>query len=172
MTQDDQLGMGEQRQDARRVEAGAPGLKKTSSMPAACARSESAPDVQIPELLAQVYEAAPAVERCRLLEQLLQPLGLLSLAAVAGGVFAKIRLRCGWQYLDVRLDDIQNVQAVDIVALVDHAQQVSVETVDGLAQMLVSTPLFSASATAAVLVAMLLQRARSRQSANPGAQEN
>ena len=75
------------------------------------APAPAAPDLQIPELLAQVYEAAPAVERCHLLEQLLQPLSLLSLAAVDGGVFAKIRLRCGWQQLDVRLDDLQNVRA-------------------------------------------------------------
>lgn len=125
--------------------------------------SASSPDLRIPELLAQVYEAAPAVERCHLLEQLLQPLGLLSLAAVAGGIFANIRLRCGWQQLNVRLDDLQNVHAVDVAALVDHAQQVSVETVDGLAQMLVSMPVVSGSATAALLVAMLLRRARSRQ---------
>lgn len=131
----------------------------------------SSPDLRIPELLAQVYEAAPAVERCHLLEQLLQPLGLLSLAAVAGGIFANIRLRCGWQQLDVRLDDLQNVHAVDVAALVDHAQQVSVETVDGLAQMLVSMPVVSGSATVALLVAMLLRRARARQPAHADTQD-
>ena len=45
-------------------------------------------DIAIPELVAAVYEAAPAVERGRLLEELLRPLGVLSLVAVAGGVFA------------------------------------------------------------------------------------
>lgn len=123
----------------------------------------SAPDLQIPDLMAQVYEAVPAVERCHLLEQLLQPLSLLSLAAVAGGVFAKIRLRCGWQQLDVRLDDLQNVRSADVAALVDYAQQVSVETVDGLAQMLSAMPLLSGSAAAALLVAMLLRRAGTRE---------
>jgi len=127
----------------------------------------SAPDLQIPDLMAQVYEAAPAVERCHLLEQLLQPLSLLSLAAVAGGVFAKIRLRCGWQQLDVRLDDLQNVRSADVAALVDYAQQVSVETVDGLAQMLSAMPLLSGSAAAALLVAMLLRRAGTREAAGP-----
>ncbi|MBS7777220.1 hypothetical protein [Acidovorax sp. CCYZU-2555] len=146
-------------------------VSRGGAIPGADELSASALDVQIPELLAQVYEAAPTVERCHLLEPLLQPLGLLSLAAVAGGVFTNIRLRCGWHQLDVRPDDIQNVHAVDVVALVDYAQQVSVEAVDGLAQLLLSTPLLSASATAALLVAMLLRRARSRQSANAGAQE-
>ena len=127
----------------------------------------SAPDLQIPDLLAQVYEAAPAAERCHLLEQLLQPLSLLSLVAVAGGVFAQIRLRCGWQQLDVRLDDLQNVRSADVAALVDYAQQVSVETVDGLAQMLSAMPVLSGSAAAALLVAMLLRRAGTRPPAGP-----
>jgi hypothetical protein len=134
------------------------------------APAPAAPDLQIPELLAQVYEAAPAVERCHLLEQLLQPLSLLSLAAVAGGVFAKIRLRCGWQQLDVRLDDLHSVRSADVAALVDYAQQVSVETVDGLAQMLSAMPLLSGSAAAALLVAMLLRRAGTRGPA--GSQES
>ena len=115
----------------------------------------------IPELVARVFEAAPAVERGRLLEQLLRPLGVLSLVAIADGIFARIRFRSGWQDLSVRLDDIQNVRAAHIVALVDHAQQVSVETVDGLAQVLAASPALSGTAAAAVLVAMLLKRARS-----------
>lgn len=172
MYQADQLGSGDEIHGAYRVDAGESTMKMPPCMPATGDLAESLPDIQIPELLAQVYEAAPAVERCHLLEQLLQPLGLLSLVAVAGGVFAEIRLRCGWQQLDVRLDDLQNVHAADVVALVDYAQQVSVETVDGLAQMLTSMPLLSGSATAALLVAMLLRRARSRQSANAGPQES
>jgi hypothetical protein len=123
----------------------------------------------IPELVASVYEAAPAAERGRLLEQLLRPLGVLSLVAIADGIFARIRFRSGWQDLSVRLDDIQNVRAAHIVALVDHAQQVSVETVDGLAQMLVASPALSGTAAAAVLVAMLLKRARSTAGTGPAA---
>ena len=167
MKQDDQSGVGEASQGRRRVAAA-----RQSATLCGDAHEASPDDMRIPELLAQVYEAAPAVERCHLLEQLLQPLGLLSLAAVAGGIFASIRLRCGWQQLDVSLDDIQNVHAVDVAALVDHAQQVSVETVDGLAQMLASMPVLSGSATAALLVAMLLRRARSRQSAHADTTES
>jgi hypothetical protein len=120
-------------------------------------------DISIPQLVAEVYEAAPDAERGRLLEQLLRPLGVLSLVAIADGIFAKIRLRSGWQSLNVRLDDLQNVRAAHVVALVDHAQQVSVETVDGLAQMLAASSVLSGSAAAALLIAVLMQRARSRQ---------
>lgn len=119
-------------------------------------------EITIPQLVAEVYEAAPPAERGRLLEQLLRPLGVLSLVAIADGVFAKLRLRSGWQELSIRLEDIQNVRSAHVVALVDHAQQVSVETVDGLAQMLAASPVLSGSAAAALLVTVLVQRARSR----------
>jgi hypothetical protein len=117
----------------------------------------------IPQLVAEVYEAATAVERSRLIAQLLRPLGALSLVAVADGIFAKIRFRSGWQDLNIRLEDLQNVRASHVVALVDHAQQVSVEAVDGLAQLLTASPLLSGSAAAVLLVSALVQRARSRQ---------
>jgi len=119
-------------------------------------------DIAIAQLVAEVYEAAPAAERGHLLEQLLRPLSVMSLVAIADGIFAKIRFRSGWQDLNVRLEDIQNVSAAHVIALVDHAQQVSVETVDGLAQMLTSSPVMSGSAAAALLVTVLVQRARSR----------
>ena len=119
----------------------------------------------IPELVAEVYEEAPPVERSHLLKQLMRPLGVLSLFGIAGGVFASIRLRGGWN--DVRIEDIQNIDAPQVMALVDHAQQVSVETVDGLAQMLNASPVLSGSAAAALLVILLLKRARSRETGLP-----
>ena len=119
--------------------------------------------LSIPQLVAEVYEAAPMAERGRVIEQLLRPLGVLSLVAIADGVFAKVRFRAGWQNLDVRLEDIQNVRAADIVALVDHAQQVSVETIDGLAQMVAASPMLSGSTAAALLLTALIQRTRSRE---------
>ena len=121
-------------------------------------------DMTIPELVAEVYEAVPLVERRHLLEALMRPLGVLSLFGIASGVFANIRFRNGWQEMNIRLEDIQSVRAAQVIALADHAQQVSVETVDGLAQMLMASPVMSGSAAAASLVTMLAQRARARQS--------
>lgn len=121
------------------------------------------PERSIPELVAEVYEAAPPMERGHLLEQLMRPLGVLSLFGIAGGIFAGIRFRSGWQEINIALEDIQRVRAAQVIALVDHVQQVSVETVDGLAQMLTASPVWSSSAAAAVLVTLLVQRARARQ---------
>lgn len=123
---------------------------------------QNAMDLTVPQLVGQVYELAPAVERSHMLEILLRPLGVLSLLAVANGVFAKIRFRGGWPDLQVRLEDAQNVQASDVITLVDYVQQVSTHTVDGLAQLLTVTPMMTTSAAAGVLVTLLMQRARSR----------
>lgn len=121
-------------------------------------------DMTIPNLIAEVFEEAPVAERCSLVAALMRPLGVLSLVAVANGIFAKIRFRNAGHDLRVRFEDIQNVHAADVVALVHHAQQVSVETVDGLAQLLGSSGGMASSAAATLLIALLVQRARSRSS--------
>ena len=123
---------------------------------------EPASELAIPSLVAQVYEAAPTEDRCHLVETLLRPLGVLSLVAIANGIFAKIRFRNAGQELNVRMDDLQNVQAADMIALVHHAQQVSIETVDSLAQLLASSGATTGSAAAALLIGLLVQRARAR----------
>ena len=119
-------------------------------------------DATIPQLVGEVFEAAPVVERGHLLEQLLRPLGVLSLVAVADGVFAKLRFRGGWQDFHVRLEDVQSIRTSDVISLVDYVQQVSVEVVDGLAQTLTASPMLAGSAAAVLLVTVLLQRDRIR----------
>jgi hypothetical protein len=134
-------------------------VNPASAIDPPCAATEAS----IPELVATVYEQAPAIERGHLLEQLMRPLGVLSLFGIAGGVFAGIRLRSGWQQVNLRLEDIQQVHAAQVVSLVEHAQQVSVEAVDGLAQLLMASPVLSGSAASALLVTLLVRRARTRQ---------
>jgi hypothetical protein len=121
-----------------------------------------APELSIAQLAGQVYEAAPAAERCRLLEHLMQPLGVLSLVAVANGVFAKLWFRSGWHDLHIQTDDAQRVRVGDVIKLVDYVQQARVEALDDLAHLLASSPMMAYSAAAAVLVAVLVQRAQSR----------
>jgi hypothetical protein len=117
----------------------------------------------IPELIGRVYEVAPPAERGRMLELLMQPLGVLSLVAIAHGIFAAIRFRSGAHEFHIQPDELRRVQASDVVALAQHVQQVSVDAVDGLAQLLASSPQLTASAAAALLVAMLVNRSRTRQ---------
>jgi len=117
-------------------------------------------DRAIPELVAEVYATALPSDQGHMLEQLLRPLGVLSLMAIAGGVFAKIRFRSGLQDLNVRLEDVHGVQAADVIALVNHAQQFSTDAVDGLASLVLASPGLSGSTAAMVLVGLLMRRSR------------
>ena len=119
----------------------------------------------VPALVARVYEEAPPALRGRLLEQLLRPLGLLSLAAVANGIFAKITLGNGWYQLKVNGDDASLVAPGDVMALVSHVQQVSTQAVDGLSSIITTSPVLAGSATAAMLLALLAKQATSRPTA-------
>jgi hypothetical protein len=118
--------------------------------------------IPIAQLVAQVFETAPPALRISLLEQLLKPLGVLSLLAIANGIFAKIRFGSGWPNMHIRFEDTQKVQARDVIALVERVQQVSVSSVDGLAKMIAASPVMAGSAAAALLVTVLMQRARNR----------
>lgn len=119
-------------------------------------------EATIANLVGQVYEIAPPAERTRLLEHLLRPLGVLSLVAVANGIFANILFRSGTPDLHVRVEDAQNIRPGDVITLVKHVQQVSVHAVDGLAGMLAASPVMTGSAAAAVLVTLLMQRSQHR----------
>lgn len=136
--------------------------KRTQKVPALGKPGCPASDIEIAQLVAQVYESAPLAVRIHLLEQLLQPLGVLSLAAIADGIFAKIRFRSGWPDMQIRFEDAQEVQAKDVIALVVRVQQVSVNSVDGLAKILASSPVVAGTAAAAQLLAVLTQHARTR----------
>ncbi len=110
------------------------------------------------QLVGQVYETAPNTERKRLVEHLMKPLGILSLAAVANGIFVKIRFKGGWSDGLARMDDAQGVQVGDVIDLANFAQQVSTEAIGGLAQMLASSPVLASSVAAALLIKIVLRR--------------
>ena len=121
-----------------------------------------AAEARIANLVGQVYAIAPPAERRRLLEYLIKPLGVLSVVAVANGIFANMRFRSGWADLNVRLEDAQQVQPDDVITLVNYVQQVSMHAVDGLADLLTTSPVMTGSAAAALLITVLVQRARNR----------
>ena len=148
-------------------------MKSNHSFDAAPSQESSCQvsELSVAQLVGQVYETAPPAERKRLLEHLLRPLGVLSLVAVANGIFAGIRFRSGWPGVHVPLEDAQNVQAGDVVTLVTYVQQVSMQAVDGLAEMLAASPVMAGSAAAALLMTVLLQRAKTRR-ASDGADDD
>lgn len=137
-------------------------MNPTTALPAPATTGAPVSEAAIAQLVGQVYASAPPSVRSRLLEHLIKPLGVLSLAVVANGIFASIRYRGSWPDPKVRLEDLQSVQPRDVIALASYVQQVSVHAVDGLAQLLSSSPMMSGSAAASLLVTLLLQRSRNR----------
>lgn len=121
----------------------------------------------VARLVGKVYQTAPLAERGFLIRQLIQPLGILSLLAVADGVFAKLRLQGGLSGMQARLDDVQHIKVDDVVDLANFVQQVSVQAFDGLAQTLAASPVLASSAAAVLLVKILMERARHRRETDP-----
>lgn len=123
-------------------------------------------ETKLAHLVGEVYAAAPPAERRRLLAHLIKPLGILSLMAVANGIFASIRFRSGWAEMNVPLEELQNVQVGDVITLTSRVQQVSLQALDGLTQVLTTSPALMSSAAAAVLLTVLIQRARHRRASD------
>ena len=114
------------------------------------------------ELVGRVYATAPPAEKTRLVAHLMKPLGILSLVTVANGVFASIRFRGASIDFPVGIDDVKNVQTGDVIALASYAQQVSMQAVDGLTQILTTSPAMMSSAAALLLVQILMRQSRNR----------
>jgi hypothetical protein len=114
------------------------------------------------ELVGRVYATAPPIEKTRLVSHLMRPLGILSLVTVANGVFASIRFRGASIDFPVGIDDVKNVQTTDVIALASYAQQVSMQAVDGLTQILITSPAMMSSAAALLLLQILMRRSRQR----------
>jgi len=112
----------------------------------------------IAQLVGEVYQTATPAERGPLLEALMRPLSLLCLAAVSGGVFTAIRLRGGWDTLQVRMEDTLNIRPPDVTALADMVQQVDAEAIDGLAHWLLRSPALAGTAAAILLLRALRAR--------------
>lgn len=119
-------------------------------------------DITLPEIVGRIYETAPVSERCRMLELLLKPLGALALVGVCNGIFTKIWFRSGLQDLQIRPEDTDTVRGMDVTALTDFVQHASSDTIEKLAALLARSPNLIYSATAAMLVTLLVQRVRAR----------
>jgi hypothetical protein len=122
-------------------------------------------DPDVPVLVAAVFEAAPPPERKRLLELLIRPLGLLSLAAVANGIFAKMGLRSNWTSISVQADDVSSVQRDDVMALALHVQQMGAHAFDGMRTVLTNSPTLMGSTAAVLLLTLLTQEYKRRNAA-------
>lgn len=125
-----------------------------TSLPAA---RTSATPADPAALVARVYAESSAPTRAHLLESLVRPLGALALVAVAGGTFAALRQRNGWESLRVTLDDTVRVNAGQVQDLASYLLQSAPEALGQLADVLTDNPL----ALPSLSVLLLLQALQS-----------
>lgn len=117
-------------------------------------------ELTLPELVAEVYDEAPAAEdRARLLQPLMAALGMLSIAGVADGVFSWLRLASARPEPGIVREALTRVRSSHVLALAEQAQQVDPEVINGLSRVLQSSPSLGATAAAAVLLAVLARHA-------------
>lgn len=113
-------------------------------------------------LVGRAYDVAPPGIRKSLLEQLTRPLGVLGMMSVAGGTFARFRFQ-GHRHNDtLHLDDLNAVRNSDVIALVDHVQQVSTEALVNAVKMLSLAPALNNSGAVSVLTSLVLKRSNDR----------
>ena len=121
------------------------------------------PDV--PQLVAALYDEAPASQRQRLLNHLLRPVGPLALAAVAAGAFATL-LPQRWSVAQVRLEDVLfRIRADHVLDLARYVEQKAPEMLWGLPDALAASPLLMSTLSGALLLTALRHSQRRRRAA-------
>ena len=111
----------------------------------------------VPLYVSGVYREAPPTLRAQLIECLMRPMGALGLVAVAGGAFAALRQRHGWQTLQVTLDDATRITADQVMELSLYLQQATPEVFRQVADLVADQPL-AVGGLSAVLLLQLLRR--------------
>jgi len=115
----------------------------------------------VPLYVSGVYREAPPTLRAQLIECLMRPMGALGLVAVAGGAFAALRQRHGWQTLHVTLDDATRITADQVMELSLYLQQATPEVFRQVADLVADQPL-AVGGLSAVLLLQLLRRPHRR----------
>ena len=114
------------------------------------------------QLVARVYGDAPAEMRRAILISIAKPLGLLSLVAVANGVFSKAVFQDSQATPHISLEQIPSIALQDVWTLIDFAYQVSGNAFNELAQLIPASPSVAATASALLLLTWIAQRKRRR----------
>jgi len=122
---------------------------------------DRSPSELMPLWVSDVYAESPAELRARLLECLLKPVGVLGLVAVAGGAFAALRQRTGWQRVNVTLEDTLSYTADQVLELATYIQQSTPDVFGHIADLLVSSP----TALGGLSAVLLLHAPRRKDSA-------
>lgn len=109
----------------------------------------------IPALVSEVYDDAPASLRTKLLECLLRPVGPLAIVTIAAGAFAHLLYRLRVDGIPVSMEDVTRVSAEHVLELARYVEQCSPHALLRFGALIASTPIGVASVSGTALVVAL-----------------
>ncbi|SPJ16081.1 hypothetical protein SBBP2_1830007 [Burkholderiales bacterium] len=114
----------------------------------------------IPELVSDVYDKAPAPLRTKLLECLLGPVGPLALVAIATGAFGHLLYRLRQDGMPISLDDAARITSNHVLELARFVEQSSPDALLQLGSLIADSPIGVATMSgSALLLALRTARA-------------
>jgi hypothetical protein len=106
-------------------------------------------------LVARLYRSAGDGLRARLVSGLLRPLGVLAVAGVAGGAFARVLQHAPDGSWRVGLEDLAHISGHHVFELASFVEQRSPGALNALADLLGETPLHTAAFTTSIVLLLL-----------------
>lgn len=117
-------------------------------------------------MVARVYGDAPVEMRRDILISIAKPLGVLSLVAIANGVFSRAVFEDPHATPHISLEQIPSIALQDVWTLIDFSYQVSGNAFNELAQLIAASPSVAATASALLLLGWIAQRKDRRRSSD------
>lgn len=119
-------------------------------------------------VVANAFTRLRMVERVRLLQGLLRPVGPMALAVIGGGAFAKYVAYARWTHLSVSLDDAARVTFSQVYELVRYLEQSNPVVLQQVLAVL-ARDATSVAALGGSVAALMMQRInKARPPAPPG----
>ncbi len=140
-------------------------IARQSATPTADADTNSRKRFAIARMVSRVYGAANDAIRADMLTQLLRPLGVLGLVAVASGAFARLVRRDGLVPDPISAEDMVRYSGEQIRELTMFVQEVNPQALQALVEQLAQNAVGIAALSTAALV--LLHRSSRQRSALP-----
>jgi hypothetical protein len=147
--------------------------------------SPSKPDPAVPEgpipasgtqslsvVVANVFTRLRLVERVRLLQVLLRPVGPMALAVLGGGAFAKYVAYARWPHLSVSLDDAARVTFSQVHELVRYLEQSNPVALQQVLAVFMRDTTTVAALGGSVAVMVMRQITSAKRPASPGRPSN
>lgn len=113
-------------------------------------------------MVVRIYtDAEPEIQR-EILKVAIQPLSVLSLVAVANGIFSRVLFKDGQLAADIPIEQVTRLEINDVSSLIEFAYQVSDKAFDGLAPLLLKSRKIAAKGSTLQFLSWISKRTRTR----------